>query len=101
MKFKCKPTWNFQSIEFEWEIEGNVDTKTQYDKMIECYAMCLKSLMEIAPEQPEKTREPLASDSQKQIMKNYGIEFDKNTTAKQAQELIKQSIEKAKKAKKK
>lgn len=101
MKFKCKPTWNFQSIEFEFDIPDNSQSELKMESMFQLYKRCLDGLMSITPEQPEKTREPLASDSQKQIMKNYGIEFDKNTTAKQAQELIKQSIEKAKKAKKK
>lgn len=95
--FHCKPVYNFQSIEFDIEI--NPDDPEQMDKMFGLYAAIIKKLQEVAVDQPNQKpvapKEPLASDKQKQIMDMYGIKYDKNTcTIKQAQELINKSINK-------
>ena len=43
--FKCKPTYNFQSVEFEFE--GGID---DIPEMFEVYQAVLNELMRIAPE---------------------------------------------------
>ena len=53
--------------------------------------------MEIAPIQeaakPAKAAQPLATEKQKDIMDRFGIKYNNNTTAKEAQKLIQASIE--------
>lgn len=93
MNFKCKPTYQFQSIEFDYP----VNTQDDLPDMFSLYEKVLKGLMEIAPIQDQKQAprpvEPLATDRQKEIMKRFGIKFSAQTTAKEAQKLIQQSIE--------
>ena len=92
MNFKCKPTYQFQSIEFDYPVQ----TPNDLDAMFELYNRVLKGLMDIAPIQenkPVKALEPLATDKQKSIMDRFGIKYNNNTTAKEAQKLIQASIE--------
>ena len=99
-RFHCKPTYNFQSIEFEMEVD--LDDKESLDRMQEAFSEVLSRLVKasaVAPTQEE--RPELATERQKQIMKAHGIKFDANTTNEEAQKLIEASIEKAKKQKKK
>lgn len=99
MIFKCKPTFQFQSIEFDYNVDDNSDVVAEQDikDMFALYTKVLKGLMEIAPIQDQKQAprpaEPLATDKQKEIMKRFGIKFTAQTTAKEAQKLIQQSIE--------
>jgi len=87
--FHCKPCYNFQSIEFDF-----VGSYEQIDDMIEIYKTVLDKLAKIAPAQPNnnKPTEALATDRQKEIMKQYGIKFTASTTLKEAQKLINESI---------
>ena len=93
MNFKCKPTYQFQSIEFDYPVQ----TVDDLPKMFDLYNRVLKGLMEIAPIQeaakPVKASEPLATEKQKSIMDRFGIKYNNNTTAKEAQKLIQASIE--------
>lgn len=92
MNFKCKPTYQFQSIEFDYPVQ----TPDDLPKMFDVYNRVLKGLMEIAPIQenkPAKASEPLATEKQKSIMDRFGIKYNNNTTAKEAQKLIQASIE--------
>lgn len=94
---KCKPCYNFQSVEFDFEVKSPAE---DLPAMFMLYKMVCDGLAEIAPEQPDKSKKPvaeLATDGQKQIMKVHGIEFTDKTTKKEAQELIKKSIEEASK----
>ena len=92
--FKCKPTFQFQSIEFDFICESEKDE----DEMIALYDRILKKLIQISPEQDGKRKpsqsEPLATDGQKDTMKRFNIPFDSTTTRKQAQALIQASIDK-------
>ena len=97
---KLKPCFNFQSIEFEMEVD--LDDKESLDRMQQAFSDVLERLVKataVAPTQEE--RPELATERQKQIMKAHGIKFDANTTNEEAQKLIEASIEKAKKHKKK
>ena len=89
--FKCKPTYNFQSVEFEFE--GGID---DIPEMFEVYQAVLNELMRIAPEQPTKTVAPaaeLATAKQREILDKFHLKYKSNITKQEAQELIKQSIE--------
>ena len=96
LKFKCKPCWNFQSVEFEVEIED----KSKLPEVMDLYSDVLSRLMLISPEQKKDNNVPaikLASDRQKEIMQQYNIPFTIKTTAEEAQKLIQESIDKNKK----
>ena len=99
MNFKCKPTFQFQSIEFDYNVDDNSDVVAEQDikDMLELYAKILKGLMEIAPIQDQKQAprpaEPLATDKQKDIMNRFGIKYTAQTTAKEAQKLIQKSMD--------
>lgn len=89
--FKCKPTWNFQSIEFEVTATGK-----EIPLVAELYKMVLEELIKISPEQakgPSK-QEPLATDKQKAIMEKFNLPYSSSTTAAEAQAAIKKSLEK-------
>lgn len=98
MRLKAKPSYNFQSVEFEVEIQCQKD----YDNFLIWYRRIYKDLREIAPEegakQPKKAKakEPLATEGQIQIMEKYGIEVPDGCTKKQASKLITESIERKK-----
>lgn len=92
-KFKLKPVYQFQSVEFE--VYGS---KEDIPQIMELYSDVLAELMKITPEQakttPNKTVSvPLASDKQKEIMRKFGIKFGPLTTQAEAQQLIKESME--------
>ena len=91
--FKCKPTYQFQSIEFE--VAASID---EIPKVKELYKTVLDQLIEIAPEQEKKTAktlpsEPLATENQKKTMDKFGIGYGPDITKKQAQALIQASID--------
>ena len=91
--FKCKPCFNFQTIEFEVAAEPK-----DISKVADLFQSVLSELQRIAPEQEKKVivREPLATEKQKQLMKTHDIPFTATTTSKEAQELIQKSIDAAK-----
>lgn len=94
IKLKCKPTYNFQSVEFEYFVDSEEDVEA----MFELYSHILTKLMEIAPEQPNqqpsKPVEEPATEKQIEILKKFKIPFSKNVSKKEAALLIKNSIEK-------
>lgn len=87
-KFKLKPVYQFQSVEFEvW------GTKADIPHVMELYSDVLSELMKITPEQTKNVPVVLASEKQKEIMRKFGIKFGPLTTQAEAQQLIKESIE--------
>lgn len=102
MNYKAKPCFNFQSIEFEMEI----NTKEDWDRFIAIYTRCYKALRAIAPEDPSKAKKTLkpvkvedpATESQIAIMEKHGIDIPANCSRKQASKLIEKSIKEAKEA---
>lgn len=100
MILKAKPCFNFQSVEFEQEI----NTKEDWDKFIALYSKIYKALQAIAPEdgkakKPQK--KPIAdpaTEGQLKTMEAYGIEIPPNCTRKMASKLIEKSIKEAEEA---
>lgn len=93
MIMKCKPVYNFQSVEFDYTVNGPDDLAP----MFELFSKIVKGLQGLAPEQTKATvnREPLASEKQRQIMKANGIPFTASTTRSEATALISKSMEEA------
>lgn len=87
--FKCKPCYQFQSIEFEVEAD-----KHHIGEVVDLYALVLEELMRITPEQNKviPNKAVLATEKQKEIMRKFGISYTASTTQAEAQELIKESI---------
>ena len=93
---KCKPTYNYRSIEFEYVL-----TPENRGDMYRLYKDFLFFLQATAPEQDTKGRAPkkskvkekLATEKQREVMKKYFIPFDDETTLKEAQEKIQQALD--------
>ena len=90
MLMKCKPTYQFQSVEFDY----NVVTPKDLSDMFEMYNRVLKGLMEFAPIQEKQLapKDPPATQRQKDIMDLHGIKYKPDVTTKEAQALIQRSI---------
>lgn len=76
MIFKCKPVYNFQSIEFEYEVNSEEDSQ----KMFETYKKVLQGLQECAVEQPAlakpvpaKPKEEMATPGQINYLISLGL----------------------------
>lgn len=95
MLMKFKPVYNFQSVEFEAEINSPEDL----EKAFNSYKICLEKLQQIAPEQPAQPKsapkEQMASERQKALLVKLGLnEYEVNKmTAKQAYMKIKELTE--------
>ena len=91
---KCKPTYNFQSIEFEWPL-----TKENYSDMYQLYCDMLQFMIENAPEQiakngkaePAEPEEP-ATEKQLALLDRLGVKYSKNISLKKARILIKENL---------
>ena len=95
--FKCKPTYNFQSIEFEITTADLDELKAQYKAVLEV----LMEVVNETGEQKERTKEKVNQDppteGQIKLLKGYKIPYNESTTKAQASALIKESIAKASK----
>lgn len=96
MMMKFKPVYNFQSVEFEMQIESEDDL---YEAK-RLYKSVLAMLQEVAPEQPSNNgksqpKEPMATE--KQVATLVKLKMDeqeaKKLTQKQAYLKIKELIE--------
>lgn len=89
--FHCKPCYNFQSVEFDYE--GDED---DIPEMMKLYEKIMNGLAKIAVAQPgQKPAVDSPSEKQFEIMDKYGIKYDPKTiTKKEAQRLINESINK-------
>ena len=92
---KCKPCYNFQTVEFDYMVSDDSDL----DEMMELYNNILQRLMKVAVAQPapvkmpEKPENP-ATDAQLKILKQFGIKFKPNISKEEAHTLIKKSYDK-------
>lgn len=100
MVLKGKVVYDFQSVEFEYNVEGAEDEKIFFKN----FELILKSLSEIANKypQPSKTpqktannnakKEPKASPNQIRWLKNLGVDEEeaRQMTTSEASDLIKE-----------
>lgn len=99
MLMKCKVVYNFQSIEFDYEIsEDEEKYYDDMDNMMDIYEDLIERLKDIAPEQPKvqqvAPKEAMASDKQIACLVKLGVDEKeaKKMTAKQAFSKIKTLI---------
>jgi len=93
---KFKPVYNFQSVEFEMEINSQEDL----DKAFNTYELVLNKLQRVAPEQPTaakpQPKEPMATDKQVASLVKFGGMTEneaRRLTSKQASQKIKELME--------
>ena len=99
VRIHCKPVYNYQSVEFDWELPiGN--TEEEITKMEDFYSKMLEMLVRVSQNAPQKDvskpvqpQEELASEKQKEILRNFHIDFKPDITKKQAHALIKKSMD--------
>ena len=88
LKVHCKPTYNFQSLEFDYEVLDEIDIQNMFN----IYQSMLEHLIEIAPSQePAKNVEP-ATEGQLAILKKYNIKHKPNVSKEEASRLIQKSM---------
>ena len=95
----CKPVYNYQSVEFDWEIRSD-NPQADLVAMEDLYSKMLEMLVRVSQNAPQKdvskpvapVEEP-ASEKQKEILRNFHIDFKPDITKKQAHALIKKSMD--------
>ena len=99
MIIKCKPVWNFQSLEYEMEIDVNDEESLNY--LFSTYDKILKGLQEISPEQAQikvvgnkvaKPKEPMSTGNQQNYLLGLGVPIEESVkmTKKEASAKIKE-----------
>ena len=95
----CKPVYNYQSVEFDVVIHEGTE-EYDFGYMEGLYTRMLNMLVrvsQIAPQaeakKPAAPVEELASEKQKEILRNFHIDFKEPLTKKQAHALIKKSMD--------
>lgn len=95
----CKPVYNYQSVEFDVEIHKGLQD-VDFDYMENLYKGMLEMLVRVSQNAPQKDvskpvqpQEELASEKQKEILRNFHIDFKPDITKKQAHALIKKSMD--------
>ena len=92
----CKPVYNYQSVEFDWYIEGQTDAEAMenvYSKMLEMLVRVSQNVPQVEAKKPVAPVEEPATEAQKQILRNFHIDFKPDITKKQAHNLIKKSMD--------
>ena len=96
----CKPVFNYQSVEFDWELSEDSFGDFDLREMEKFYSAMLEMLVRVSQNAPQKdvskpvtpVEEP-ASEKQKEILRNFHIDFKPDITKKQAHALIKKSMD--------
>lgn len=90
LKVHCKPTYNFQSVEFDYEVY----TEEDIENMFKIYKQMIENLVEIAPSQEPVKKEPVepATEGQLAILKKYNIKYKPNVSKEEASKLIQKSM---------
>ena len=95
----CKPVYNYQSVEFDWSIrEGQEEqdfevVESLYSKYLEMLVRVSQNAPQAEAKKPAAPVEEPASERQKQILRDFHIEFRPDITKKQAHALIKKSMD--------
>lgn len=96
---KCKPVYNFQSVEFELPVD--LDNLETLDELFDIFDKILTGLQAIAPEQQKvqavapksaKPKEPMSTENQQNYLLGLGVplEDSKRMTKKEASNMIKE-----------
>lgn len=100
LKVHCKPVYNYQSVEFDWPIVTGVtlerdlaEMEWYYSKMLEILVRVSQNAPQVEAKKPVAPVEELASEKQKEILRNFHIDFKPDITKKQAHALIKKSMD--------
>ena len=95
----CKPVYNYQSVEFDWQI-NMCNPEPDFEAMENIYSRMLEMLVRVSQNAPQaeakKPATPVeepASEKQKEILRNFHIDFKPDITKKQAHALIKKSMD--------
>lgn len=93
IKFKCKPTFNFQSIEFEIECADNNLTP-----MFALYRKIIEELIKVTPDQPKNgvVGGKPASQKQLEVMDKFRIPYQPGISYDEANRRIQESYAKNK-----
>lgn len=95
----CKPVYNYQSVEFDWDVHINTieeDWQTIehiYSKALEMLVRVSQNAPQVEAKKPAAPVEEPASEKQKEILRNFHIDFKPDITKKQAHALIKKSMD--------
>ncbi len=95
----CKPVYNYQSVEFDWDVHTNTveeDWQTIeyiYSKALEMLVRVSQNAPQVEAKKPVAPVEEPATEAQKQILRNFHIDFKPDITKKQAHALIKKSMD--------
>ena len=99
LRVHCKPVYNYQSVEFDVDINNRFQEE-DFAYMENLYKDMLEMLVRVSQNAPQKDVskpvapvEELASEKQKQILRDFHIEFKEPLTKKQAHALIKKSMD--------
>ena len=100
-KIHCKPVYNYQSVEFDVEFLLNtVDFEECCERLEAFYSRMLQMLVRVSEKAPQgEAKKPAApveepaSEKQKEILRNFHIDFKPDITKKQAHALIKKSMD--------
>ena len=95
----CKPVFNYQSVEFDW-VFYSANKEEELSKMEQFYSKMLEMLVRVSQNAPQvEAKKPVApveepaSEKQKEILRNFHIDFKPDITKKQAHALIKKSMD--------
>ena len=99
LQIHCKPAFNYQSVEFDWMLYSD-NTEEELSKMEQFYSKMLEMLVRVSQNAPQvEAKKPVApveepaTEAQKQILRNFHIDFKPDITKKQAHNLIKKSMD--------
>ena len=92
----CKPVYNYQSVEFDFLVQDETDITEMeqlYSKMLEMLVRVSQNAPQVEAKKPVAPVEEPATEAQKQILRNFHIDFKPDITKKQAHNLIKKSMD--------
>ena len=95
----CKPVYNYQSVEFDIDIHDGLQEvdfaymESLYKGMLEMLVRVSQNAPQAEAKKPAAPVEELASEKQKEILRNFHIDFKEPLTKKQAHALIKKSMD--------
>lgn len=99
LRVHCKPVYNYQSVEFDVEVHKGLEEvdfaymENLYKGMLEMLVRVSQNAPQAEAKKPAAPVEEPATEAQKQILRNFHIDFKPDITKKQAHALIKKSMD--------